>query len=94
MQVRGAAEVLGRDVQLNCETARRGQWHRNAFEKQRPDGRKMNQTETFCVRICLCDSGTRQSRPQRLVRESPWFDCTEPGASRSLWGRVSASCIL
>lgn len=43
----GAAEWFGPDIALKPR-------HPSAaFEKQRPDRWKMNQTETFCVRICL-----------------------------------------
>lgn len=67
----GAAEWFGPDIELKPR-------HQSAvFEKQRPDGRKPNQSETSCVRIRFCDSGTRRSRPAEtfaLVGRSLWFD--------------------
>jgi len=57
----GAAEWFGPDIELKPKDSSA------VFEKQRPDGWKTNQTETCCVRICLYDSGTRHSRPQKLL---------------------------
>jgi hypothetical protein len=57
----GAAGVFGPDVELKPEE------QSAVFEKQRPDRWKMNQTEICCVTVCLYDSGTRHSRPQKLL---------------------------
>jgi hypothetical protein len=67
----GAAGVFGPDVELKPTEPSA------VFEKQRPDRWNTNHTETCCVRICLCDSRIRHSRPHKLllVGESLWFDC-------------------